>query len=177
MSTDEQSFSYENLSYDAHLEIKDTAGRVAVFRRTQRIRVLGDDLPFYLDRMWGDGVLTDSYAVGGGRVYDAARLRDGVGVFLTFPRRLRRGDIFEFTTSRRIVGAFSDDHSYWDLTMNAPTRLLTLRVSAPPGLVLRNPEVSVPRIIGLTAIEHPSRIDLKVRDVHLDVPHRTEWDR
>ena len=168
--------SYENLRYDARLEMKDTTGRIAVFSRTQRIRVRAAPLPFFLDRLWGEGVLTDSYSVVGGRVYDAVRLRNGVGVFLTFPKRLRPGDVFEFTTSRRMVGVFTDDHSYWDLVMSAPTRILTLTVSAPPGLVIRKPTVSASRINAISAIERPHSVDLRVRDVQLHVRHRIEWD-
>jgi hypothetical protein len=176
MSTNSSRFEYENLSYKAELEIRDPAGRIAVFRRSQRVRVLSDGLPFYVDRMWGDGVIMDSYVVTGALLHDAVRLRNGLGVFLKFPRWLHRGDVFEFSTSRRIVGVFTDEHSYWDLAMGAPTRLLTLKVSAPPGLVVRKPEVSAPRISGITAIERPHGVDLQVRDVQLDAPYRIEWD-
>lgn len=101
-------FRYETIWFHGRLEILDREGRVAIFRRHQRIRFLEDGVAEFIDRVWGDGVLFAGYEVRSMSLVEAIPTRKGYAVLLALPRAFVRGETFDVVTERRIVGAFID---------------------------------------------------------------------
>ena len=167
-------FSYETIRFEGRLKIEE-GGRVAWFARRQLIRFLGDDATVFLDRVWGDGVLFAGYETGSARIIDAVRARRGYVALLRLPRRFRKGETFEIVTERKIVGAFADDDSYWELAMSAPTASLSLQVSSRRARGMRTVHVAAPRLRGVDVRQQQRSLRLKVHSPALHVPYRLEW--
>ncbi len=169
------SFQYETLSYGGRLDILDREGRLARFTRRQRIRFLEDGVGTFFDRVWGDGVLFAGYTTPGMRILDAIPTRNGYVVPLALPRPFRKGDTFEITTQRRIVGAFTDDLAYWDSAMHAPTEYLAIDVVSPHGRHFRAPDIVAPPRGDMDAKVHDRRLSLRLRRPALYTPYKLTW--
>src|SRR3954451_18007463 len=61
---------YENLSYEATLELLTATGTVAIFRKEQRVRFLQNHIIAFEDYAWGDGNVLASYECKPGIVVD-----------------------------------------------------------------------------------------------------------
>lgn len=168
-------FQYETINFSGHVEILDREGRIARFSRHQRIRFLEDGVGVFVDRIWGDGVLFAAYSARSMRILDAIPTRKGYAVVLTLPRPFIKGETFDIVTQRRIVGAFIDDHAYWDSAMAVPTELLTIDVFAPRGRDLRRPEVVAPLRGDIDAKHRPGSLHFRVRHPAIHIPYQLAW--
>ena len=52
---------YEILSYDTTLELVDSKGKTAIFKKRQRIKFLQDYISTFQDYAWGDGEIFADY--------------------------------------------------------------------------------------------------------------------
>jgi len=52
---------YEILDYDSVLELQDPRGKVAVFKRRQKVKFLQDNIIAYQDYAWGNGNILADY--------------------------------------------------------------------------------------------------------------------
>ena len=52
---------YEVLEYETTLELRDTKGKIATFKKHERVRYLQDHIIAYQDQGWGDGKILGNY--------------------------------------------------------------------------------------------------------------------
>jgi hypothetical protein len=168
-------FRYETISFHGRLEILDKEGRVAIFRRRQRIRFLEDGVAEFIDRVWGDGVLFAGYEARSMSLVEAIPTRKGYAVLLGLPRAFARGETFDVVTERRIVGAFIDHQAYWDSAMAAPTGSLTIEVRAPAGRSLARPEIVAPARGRMDLRQRRRSLKFQVKQPALQIPYKLEW--
>lgn len=168
-------FSYETIKYSGRLEILDAETRSARFIRRQRIRFLEDNVSVFMDRAWGDGVLFAGYAARGLRILEPIPTGKGYVIPLALPRRFAKGDVFDITTERRIVGAFYHPLAYWDTAMSAPTELVAIDIVVPPGADVRRPEIVAPARGDMDATQHRRSLDFRVARPALNIPYKLAW--
>jgi hypothetical protein len=168
-------YPFETLSFESQLDILEENG-AATFRRRQRIRFLEDNVSFFIDRVWGEGVILAGYSPGRGMsLVDSVRNEGRWALLLSFSRRFRKGDSVEIETERRIVGAFTESGGYWELAMNAPTRMLSLQVKSPRKRTVSEPEIVAPARGELSFKMSGADAQFVVKHPALHVPYRVEW--
>lgn len=168
-------FPYETIKFSGRVEIMDPDRRAARFVRRQRVRFLEDNVAVFMDRVWGEGVLFAGYAAPGLKLLEPIRTPKGYVVPLQLPRLFHKGEIFEIITERRIVGAFYDPLAYWDTTMSAPTNLVSIEVTVPPGTPIRRPDIIAPAQGDMDARQRPRSLEFRVGRPALDVPYKLAW--
>lgn len=169
-------FPFETIKFSGRVEIIDHRGRVARFRRRQRIRFLEDGVTVFFDRIWGEGVILAGYNAGQMKMIEAIPTRKGYVIALALPRAFNRGEQFDIETERRIVGAFIYDWGYWDSAMGAPTDLLTIDVRTPVGMDMRHPDIIAPARGDMDASASRRHLTFRVNKPALDIPYKLRWD-
>ena len=165
---------YETLKYSGRLEILDPTGRVALFKRHQRVRFLEDNVGVLYDRVWGLGVLFATYVVRDARILEPIRTPKGYVVPLALSRPFRKGETFDLVTQRKIVGAFVKE-SYWDSAMHAPTDLLEMTVVS--ARRLSRPEIIAPPRGDFDATASSNVVKMRVRGPALYDTYKLSWSR
>jgi hypothetical protein len=168
-------FPYETIKYSGRLKILDADRITAVFTRRQRVRFLEDGVSVFFDRVWGEGVLFGGYATPGLDMLSPIRTFNGYVVPLGLPRRFRKGETFDLVTKRRIVGAFTPDHGYWETTLSKPADLIEITVVTPPGLTAGDPEIVAPPRGDIYATKKVNSVKLRVSRPAVDLPYRLRW--
>lgn len=168
-------FPYKTIKFSGQLEMLDQEGRVAVFRRQQRIRFLEDGVGIFFDRVWGSGVLFAGYSAASLRILEPIRTKDGYVLPLALPRMYARGETFDIVTTRRIVGAFIEEASYWDSAMSAPTDLLTIKVIGHRSRPFRHPELIVPQEGDMDATTSRNMFNFRVKHPATNIPYKLVW--
>jgi hypothetical protein len=169
-------FPFETIKFSGRVEILDREGRVARFRRRQRIRFLEDGVSVFFDRIWGEGVLLAGYQTSSLRIIDAIPSRKGYVIALALPRPFSRGEVLDIETERRIVGAFVYDWGYWDSAMAVPTELLAIDVRTPAGLNMRRPDIVAPAHGQMDATASHRHLTFRVSKPALDIPYKLRWN-
>jgi hypothetical protein len=122
---------YEILDYDAVLELKDTRGRTAVFRRRQKVKFLHDNIVALQDQVWGDGEPLAGYKCSPGVAVDRYKHGFKQIVLISLRETKGRGDILEFNTERKIRDGFARPDEWFQIELNFKTRRLRLAVIFP----------------------------------------------
>jgi hypothetical protein len=83
---------YEILDYDSVLELQDPRGKVAVFKRRQKVKFLQDNIIAYQDYAWGDGNILADYKCSPGVSLD--QYQDGFryNILISLRETKNRGD-------------------------------------------------------------------------------------
>lgn len=124
---------YEVFEYDAVLELLDTEGKIAVFKKRLRVKFLQDYVLAFQDYAWGDGDIFVEYKCSPGVVVDRYPEGNRWNVLISLRETKNSGDIADFYIERKVVGGFTTADEWWQVEMQNQTRWLKLSVIFPPG--------------------------------------------
>ena len=122
---------YEVLDYDATLTLDDVWGRVATFRRQQRVRFLQDGVAAIMDHAWGAGIILTSYHHSAGAIEDSFRDEGKRHLVIGLKRAMKRGEELQFRVERRAMESFTTENGVLETTIDHPIRRLSRAVIFP----------------------------------------------
>lgn len=127
-------YPYECLAYVARLSFRDAHGLEAVFDCYQRLRVLGRDLRFIENEIWGDGDQLNRYVSTGATPILVRSTPAKTTVTSRLDSVHHYGDEVEIYSTRRIHHAFKgDERYYWEYKPLSPTERARISISFPVG--------------------------------------------
>lgn len=128
---DATSGTYEVLDYDATLELRDRRGKVAIFKRREKVRFLQDHVIALQEWVWGDGELLADYRCSPGVPVD--RYRDGLKqvILISLRETKGRGEVLEFNSERKIKDGFTTESEWFQIELNYKTRQLRMATIFP----------------------------------------------
>ena len=124
---------YEILDYDLTVDLRDKDGRLAVFRRRQKVRFLQDHVIAYQDEAWGDGEVLASYKCTPGVPVDSFQIGARRLILISLRQTKNRGDVVEFSIEREVRDGFARPEEWVEVETRYPTRRLKMAVVFPPG--------------------------------------------
>lgn len=129
----QQQGMYEILTYDAMLELLDSKGERAIFRKRQKVKFLQDNVIAFEDYAWGDGTTLADYKCSPGLVVDRYREGDRWNVLISLRETKNRGDVVEFYIERKVKGGFTRTEEWQQVELRRRTHHLQLKVIFPKG--------------------------------------------
>jgi hypothetical protein len=124
---------YEILDYDATLEILDTAGKKAVFRKRQRVKFSQNNIIAFEDFAWGDGNVLAGYKCTPGVVVDTYRQGDRFNILISLRDTKSAGDIEQFHIERTVKNSYTHREEWLQTEIRRRTRRLRMAVIFPKG--------------------------------------------
>jgi len=122
---------YENLDYEVTLELLDTIGKTAVFRKRQRVKFLQDNMIAFEDYAWGDGEILSNYKCVPGVVVDKYREGDRWNILISLRESKSSGDIEEFHIERTEKNTFVKAEEWLQTEIRQHTHRLRMNVILP----------------------------------------------
>jgi hypothetical protein len=89
---------YEVLVYESTLELLDTRGEKARFKKRQRVKFLQDHIIAYQDQAWGDGEFLLNYRCIPGVPVDRYRIGHKTIILISLREVKQRGSVDEFNS-------------------------------------------------------------------------------
>ena len=143
---------YEVLEYESTLELKDSKGKQALFRKREKVRYLQDNIIAYQDQAWGDGEILLNYRCTPGTPVDIYQPGRKTYVLVSLREVKNQGDIDEFNIEWGLANSFMRSKEIWETEVRHRTRQLKIRVIFPkerPPLRVSLVEGTRPRIFSL----------------------------
>ena len=100
---------YEVLVYESTLELLDTTGERAHYKKREKIRYLQNNTIAYQDFAWGDGRILLNYRCTPGKVVDRWRPGQTTYILISLRQAKHRGDTDDFNIEWDIRGGFRRD--------------------------------------------------------------------
>jgi hypothetical protein len=122
---------YEVLEYDSILELKDTQGKKAVFKKREKVRYLQDNIIAYQDQAWGDGEILLDYQCSPGKPVDFYRPGRKTYVVISLQGVRQRDDMDEFHIQWVVKNGFLRAQELWESEVSHPTRRMKVQVIFP----------------------------------------------
>ncbi len=122
---------YEVLEYEARLELRDAAGKYAVFFKRQKVRFLQDNIIAFQDQAYGDGDIFAEYKCSPGVPVDRYQEGYRFKVLISLRQTKNRGDIEEFRIERHIKHGFVNSEGYFQTNVDHQTDKFSLSVVFP----------------------------------------------
>lgn len=122
---------YEVLDYDARLELRDPAGKKALYTKRARVRFLQDNVVAYQDQAWGDGDIFAAYRCSPGIAVDRYREGHRWRVLISLRGTRNCGDIEEFHIERTIRDGFTRAVEDFQTEVDHTTHRMALSVVFP----------------------------------------------
>lgn len=122
---------YEVLEYDCTLELLDSQGEQAIFRKRQKVRYLQNNILAYQDQAWGDGEILLDYKCSPGVPVDKYRPGQKTYILISLREVKDRGDIDEFHIEWKTKGGFLRETELWETEISHRTRYLKVQVIFP----------------------------------------------
>lgn len=133
---------YEILDYESTWEMLDTKGRIAVFRKRQRVKFLQNNIIAFEDYAWGDGEIFVDYKCAPGVVVDRYREDDHWNILISLRGTKNRGDFEEFYIERTVKNGFMNTEEWQQAEIRRRTRRLQMNVIFPSGRPCRSAVVA-----------------------------------
>lgn len=122
---------YEVLEYDSTLELKDTKGKKASFKKREKVRYLQDNIIAYQDQAWGDGEILLDYRCSPGKPVDFYRPGQKTYVVISLQGVRQRNDVDEFNIQWGMKNSFLRKHELWETDISHPTRRMKVQIIFP----------------------------------------------
>ena len=122
---------YEVLDHDTTLELLDSAGKVAIVERRQKVRFRQDHVVAIADYAWGDGRIFAQYKCSPGVPVDVYEHGSKHTVLISLREAKSRGDVARFKMQRKILGGFIERSEWWETEIYHRTRHLKVNVIFP----------------------------------------------
>ena len=122
---------YEILDYEATVELLDTKGKLAVFRKRQRVKFLQNSIIAFEDYAWGDGDILADYKCTPGVVVDKYKEGDRWNILVSLRDTKSIGDVEQFHIERTINSGYTKDEEWLQTEIRRHTRRLRMSVIFP----------------------------------------------
>ena len=122
---------YEVLEFESSLELKDSRGRMAIFKKREKVCYLQDNIIAYQDQAWSDGDILVNYRCSPGVPVDTYRPGRVTYVLISLRGVRQRNDIDEFNIQWGIKNGFMRSQEAWETQVSHPTRRLKVQVIFP----------------------------------------------
>lgn len=122
---------YENLNYEATLELLNASGNLAIFRKEQQVRFLQNHIIAFEDYAWGDGNVLADYKCTPGIVVDKYREGDRWNLLISLRETKSRGDITAFYIERVEKNTFMKAEEWLQTEVRRPTHRLQMGIIFP----------------------------------------------
>jgi hypothetical protein len=122
---------YEVLAYEATLELKDSQGQFAEYRKHQKVRFLQDNIIAYQDQAWGQGDIFFQYSCSPGKPVDRYLEGDRYRVLISLRETKNKGDVETFHIERTVRNGFTQPVEYFQTKIDHTTRQLQVGVIFP----------------------------------------------
>jgi hypothetical protein len=118
---------YEVLDYESTLELLDSKGKKATFKKKMKVRYLQDETIAFQDFAWGDGEILLNYKTRPGLAVDQHRSGYKTYILLSLREVKNRGDIDDYNISWCIRNGFLTPDGYWSTEISH--RMMQVRVN------------------------------------------------
>jgi hypothetical protein len=105
---------YEALEYESTLELKDRAGKRAIFKKREKVRYLQDNVIAYQDQAWGDGEILANYQCTPGTPVDQYRFGHKTHILISRREVKNKGDVDVFNIEWGIRQGFLRRTEHWE---------------------------------------------------------------
>ncbi len=122
---------YEILDYDSTLELVDTTGKTAIFKRRQRVKFLQDHIIAFQDYAWGEGDIFADYQCSPGVEVDRYREGQQWNILISLRETKSAGDVMDFYTERTIKEGFMKAEEWWQVEIRHRTKHFKLEIIFP----------------------------------------------
>ena len=122
---------YQILNYDTTLELVDTKGKTAIFKKRQRIKFLQDYISTFQDYAWGDGKIFANYNCSPGTVVDRYQEGDRWNILISLRETKNNGDIEEFYIKRTALNGFTQPAESLQTEIRHQTKHLKVTIIFP----------------------------------------------
>lgn|GEM_PF-674253 len=122
---------YQILDYDSTLELLDPKGKIALFKRRQRVKFLQDHIIAFQDYAWGDGDIFADYKCSPGVEVDRYREGNQWNILISLRETKSAGEVMDFYTERTIKEGFTRDEDWWQVEIRHETRQFRLAIIFP----------------------------------------------
>ena len=122
---------YTVLENEIELELVDTKGELALYRKRKHIRFQQNDVFAFLDTAWGDGDIFVDYQCSPGQSVDFYKEGYHHRVLISLRETKQRGDEEVFHIQRKIEDGFTEDKSYLQTDIRYPTAQLQVSILFP----------------------------------------------
>jgi hypothetical protein len=118
---------FEVLEYETILELLDSDGKKARFKKRKKVRYLQDNIIAYQDHAWGDGKILQAYRCTPGKPVDRYKLDFKTYILISLREVKSRGDVDEFNIQWSMQNSFLKTDESW--TTDIGNRTKEIRVS------------------------------------------------
>ncbi|MBK8025141.1 MAG: hypothetical protein IPK19_27995 [Chloroflexi bacterium] len=122
---------YEVISYEAELELQDTRGRKAIYRKRQVVRFIQDNIIAYQDTAWGDGDIFAQYRCSPGIEVDRYREGHRYNILISLRSTKSRGDVETLQIERAIRDGFTAAVEEFQVEVDHRTRHFSFSLIIP----------------------------------------------
>ena len=122
---------YEVLDYDATLILEDVNGKIATFRRLQRIRFLQRGVSAIMDHAWGEGIVLTHYRNSAGPIADSLRDEGRRHLIIDLRRVMERGEEIAFCVERKAMESFLNADGLMETRVDHPIHRLRRSIVFP----------------------------------------------
>jgi hypothetical protein len=122
---------YEILDYKATVELLDTTGVKAVFRKQQRVKFLQNSIIAFEDYAWGDGDILAEYQCAPGVVVDKYKEGDRWNILVSLRDTKSIGDVEQSHIEQKVRNTYLKDEGWLQTEIRRHTRHLTMSVMFP----------------------------------------------
>lgn len=122
---------YQVLDHQVELELCDISGKKAIYRKTQMVRFLQDNIIAYEDKAWGDGEIFTAYRCSPGLAVDCYADGHRYRVLISLREQKHRGDVETFRIEREITSGFTNATEDFQTEVDHQTEQLSLAVLFP----------------------------------------------
>lgn len=122
---------YEILDYEASVELLDTKGKKALFKKRQQVRFLQNNVIAIEDYVWGDGEILADYRCTPGVVVDKYREGDRWNLLISLRETKSSGDIEQFHVEQQARNTYRKHEEWLQTEIRRPTRRLRMSVTFP----------------------------------------------
>ena len=123
--------SYELLDYEATVELLDTKGKQARFKKRQRVKFLQNSVIAFEDYAWGDGDVLTGYQCSPGVVVDKYREGDRWNILVSLRSTKSIGDVEQFHIEQDVHNTYLKRNEWLQTEIRRHTRHLKMNVIFP----------------------------------------------
>lgn len=124
---------YEILDYEATVELLDTKGKLALFKKRQRVKFLQNSIIAFEDYAWGDGDILADYKCTPGIVVDKYKEGDRWNILVSLRDTKSIGDVEQFHIEQKVYDTYRKDEEWLQTEIRRATRHLIMNVLFPKG--------------------------------------------
>ena len=123
--------TYEVLEHRVTLELKDTKGKKAIYRKHQRIRFTQDNVIAYQDKAWGAGEIFADYKCSPGVAVDRYKEGHRWRILISLRETKNKGDEETIHIERTILNGFTRSGENWQTDVDHRMHKLSVSVIFP----------------------------------------------